>query len=377
MAASDTPTRGSRRARGRAAEGLFFPAATLYGALVVPLSVHGMVSGRPLLPAFAGIPGHAHELLFGYALAVVTGFLVGRATAAQLTGLALLWALARVTFLTAPASALALTANAAFALYLAAIVVPPFLRSAKKWRNRATGPLLIALSVAVVVFQLGLVTTQTWLQFLVLEETVLVFALLMLFMGGRIIAPAAAGAIQRSGGHLEARVQPRLEAGLLVCLPLAMVALLLPHGRTLAAILVMIVAAIALVRLLRWRLWDARGRADLWCLGLGYAWLVAGLAVLGASWLGQLVPAGTATHAITVGALGTLTTGVMARVRLTRNKREPGEAWTLPAVGALISAAALARLLGGAGTWGLGLAALLWSAGLVLLLALLLRVPAR
>jgi len=375
MASGETGTRTNRR--GHAAEGLFFPAATLYGALAVPLSVHGMVSGQALLPAFASIPGHAHELLFGYALAVVTGFLVSRATAAQLTGLALLWGLGRVTFLTTPASGLVLAANTAFALYLAALTAPPFLRSAKKWRNRATGPLLIALAIALVVLQLGLVTTQTWLQFLVLEETVLLFALLMLFMGGRIIAPAAAGAIQRSGGHLAARVQPRCEAGLLVCLPLAMALLWLPDGRTLAALLVLVSAGIALVRLLRWRLWACGGRPDLWCLGVGYGWLVVGLALLGLAWLGWGLPSGTATHAITVGALGTLTTGVMARVRLTRNKHQPGNVWTIPAVAGLIGAAALARLLGGASVWGLGLAALLWSAGLVLLLALLLRVPAR
>ncbi len=377
MASRETPAPPVSRRRRLAAEAPFFPAATLYGALAVPLSVHGMVTGKALLPGLATIPGHAHELLFGYALAVVTGFLVARATAAQLTGLVLLWGLGRVTFLIAPASALALTANTAFALFLAAIVTPPFVKRAKRWRNRAIGPLLIGLAIAVAVFQLALVTTQTWLQFLVLEETVLLFALLMLFLGGRIIAPAAAGAIQRGGGHLGARVQPRLEAGLLVCLPLAMVLLLLPNARVLAALLVLVTAVIALVRLLRWRLWGCRGRPDLWCLGAGYAWLVVGLALVGLAWLGWGLPSGTATHAITVGALGTLTTGVMARVRLTRNKHELGNIGTLPAVAVLIGAAALARLLGGASVWGLGLAALLWSAGLVLLLALLVRVPAR
>ncbi len=72
--------RPPQRAPRRAADTLFFPVAAAYAALAVPLSVHNMVVGPALLPRFAGAAGHAHELLFGFALAVVTGFLVTRAT---------------------------------------------------------------------------------------------------------------------------------------------------------------------------------------------------------------------------------------------------------------------------------------------------------
>jgi hypothetical protein len=43
-------------------------AAALYAGVAVPASVHGMLSGDPVLPAFATVLGHAHELLFGFAL---------------------------------------------------------------------------------------------------------------------------------------------------------------------------------------------------------------------------------------------------------------------------------------------------------------------
>lgn len=367
----------ARRRPRVAAEGVFFPAATAYGAVAVPLSVHGMVSGDALLPGFAGVAAHAHELLFGFALAVVAGFLVTRDSRTRIAVLAGLWVLARAAFLTLPGSAPALAANTTFAIFLGAMVAPQFLRSAKKLRNRTIAPLLVALCLAAAAFQLAQFTTQSWLQFLVLREAVLLFALLMLFMGGRIIAPAAAGAIERAGGHLEARVQPGIEAALLCIMPLAMVAAVVPRAHVVAGILALVAAGLALVRLLRWRLWDCRSRPDLWCLGLGYAWLAIGLALLGLTWSFDLLPAGTATHAITIGALGTLTTAVMARVRLTRNKQDPARVHVLPWIALAIALATIIRLLAGTSVLGLGLAAALWSLGLLLLLALLLRVPAR
>jgi uncharacterized protein involved in response to NO len=181
------------RPAGVAAERLFFPAAATYGALVVPLSVHGMLSGNPALPGLAGITGHAHELLFGYALAVVAGFLVTRTSQARLAWLFGAWVAARVAFLALPGSSWSLAADVAFAALLATFAAPQFLKGAKKLRNKAFAPLLIALCLAVPAFQLGLLTGHGWLQFLALQEAVLLFALLMLFMGGGSSHPRRPG----------------------------------------------------------------------------------------------------------------------------------------------------------------------------------------
>jgi uncharacterized protein involved in response to NO len=356
-----------------AAERLFFPAATLYGAAAVPLSVHGMLSGNPLLPGVASVAMHAHELLFGFAMAVVAGFLITRTTRARLGMLFGLWLAARASFLALPGSALAFAANATFAGLLGVTVAPQFLKSAKKLRNKSIAPLLIALCLAMLVFQLGAVSAHAWLQFLALQEGVLLLALLMLFMGGRIIAPAAAGAIQDAGGHLEARVQPRIEGALLVFMALAAAALAVPQGRFIAGALLLLAASLALVRLARWRLWACTGRPDLWCLGVGYLWLAAGLALLGLSWAFNLLPAATATHAITIGALGTLATTVMARVRLIHDKRDPARMRALPWIALLITLAALTRLVGSGSLFALGVAASAWSLALLLLLAALLQ----
>ncbi|MDN3519854.1 NnrS family protein [Aquisalimonas lutea] len=360
-----------------AAEKVFFPAAALYALVAVPASVHGMLSGNPLLPAFATVLGHAHELLFGFALAVAAGFLINRTTTVRLASLFGLWLLARVIYLIMPGSMAALTANAAFAAALAWLVVPQFMKGAKKWRNQAFAPLLLGLCTVLALFHAGPLTGASWLRYLALQEAVLLFALLMLFMGGRIIAPAAAGAIQRAGGHLEARVQPHIEGALLITMALAVGTAAIPGARGAAGALVLLAAVLGLVRLLRWRLWAAAGRPDLWCLGLGYAWLVAGLALLGTAWTTGLLGANTATHAITVGALGTLTTGVMAWVRLNRAKLDPARSLIIPLMAGAIAAATLIRLLLPGDVTALAAASGLWALAYALLLALLVRIPPR
>jgi uncharacterized protein involved in response to NO len=149
-------------------------------------------------------------------------------------------------------------------------------------------------------------------QHLLLLQGVLLFALLMAFMGGRIIAPAAGGAAEREGLELEARVQPRLEAALIVLLIVAAGALFFPEGRLLAGACAVAAGGVVSVRLLRWRLWFWR-RPDLVCLGLGYGWLGLGLVLYGAGIYFQQHPI-VALHVITIGALGTLSTGVMTRL---------------------------------------------------------------
>ena len=354
-------------------ERFFFPAAAGYGAIAVPLSVYSMYGGAWAVPGLSTPPGHAHELFFGYALAVVAGFLINRMPRRALVLFALLWLSARISWLVLPGSILAFTTNAGFAVAVAAIAAPRFMKGAKKWRNKLTGPIVIAICVAAVTFQAAGVPAPDWIRYLALQQSVLLFALLMVFFGGRLIAPAAAGAIQAAGGQLEARVQPRVEGALLVLLILAVAIAFMPQARPVSGMLLMAAGLLTTVRLLRWRLWQCRARVDLLCLGTGYAWLAVGLVMIGASWsLDGVAGQRVATHAITVGALGILTTTIMIRVRLLHAKRYPAVAWPFPALTALIFLAALFRLVGDGNPAALMMAAAFWSLALLLLLGVLL-----
>lgn len=129
----------------------------------------------------------------------------------------------------------------------------------------------------------------------------------------------------------------------------------------------------ALTRLARWRLWQCAARHDLWCLGIGYAWLGVGLGLFGAALVfGTPAPAAT-VHALTVGALGTLTLTMMARTRMLAVKRPPGSMPGLRSAVALIASAVVLRI-GNPHLPQVPIAAsLLWSAAFLILLVAMLR----
>lgn len=360
--------------RKRQAHALFFPAAALYAAIMLPASLQIMLTQPGWLPGLATGLGHGHEMLFGYALAVVAGYLLGPLPSLQLYAMFGLWLLARASYLIAPGSLAAATLNALFALLLAVQIAPKFMTAAKKWRNQAIGPVLLGICGVAAATQIGRHLGSYGTQQILLLEAVLLLALLMLFMGGRVIAPAVAGQFHKQGIELEARVQPGIEGALIIAMGAAILLAPLPAAGLATAAALAAAGVLAAVRLLRWRLWELAGRSDLLCLGAGYGWLAIGLLLLAAA-----VASGSyrvaALHVITVGALGSLSIGIMARVRLQRVKADPAKSTEIVACTALVGIAAATRVAAGLGVGDsstlLWLAALSWSLAFLLLARLL------
>jgi uncharacterized protein involved in response to NO len=326
-----------------------------------------MTGHRLPLPALASPAAHAHEMLLGFALAVVAGNQLGLASAQRVVGLLALWAAARAAFLVLPASLLSVALNSAFAGLLALQVAPRLFGSAKKLRNQALPAILAGLCIAAVSWELSYRSGSG----APTRAVVLLFALLMLFMGGRIIAPTVAGQLHRQGRPLDARVQPRLEGALLLAGAIALLGLAVPSSPSFSGMGAAAAGVLAAVRLVRWKLWSLRGRPDLLCLACGYAWLSAGLVAFGAALLsGRLESA--AIHLITVGALGTLTFNVMALSWKLKARRSPEEGSVAIVLGtSLLGAAAAARVAGAFDpTPWLLVAAACWAGAYVVLLGI-------
>ncbi len=104
----------------------------------------------------------------------------------------------------------------------------------------------------------------------------------------------------------------------------------------------------------------------MWVLHLGYGWLSMGLVLLGANILVPLLPQTAALHALTVGAIGTMTLGVMTRASLGHTGRALTAGLRTTAIYVLITLATLLRLLapllGAHYIAGLSLAAAAWCA---------------
>ena len=324
---------------------LFFPAAALLAALAVPLSVYSALSGTGWPPGLLG-SGHGHELVFGFALALIAGYTLGPQPRRILAPLFLLWLLARISWFLAPQSLAAQLLSPAFALLLARHAVPRF-QAAKKWRNRIAGPLILVICLLAVVFWLANSALAVSIRPMpgtrpVMTAAIVGLLLLMTFIGGRIIAPAVAGTLEKRGISLEARVQPRIEGMLLIILPLALVLTFLPFAAAGAGLLLLISAVLVVVRAIRWKLWHCGNRPDLLVLTFGYLWLAAGAGATGFSLLQRTDPI-PAIHLITIGALGTLSTSVMLRLAWQRARRTTPPSWQVIGIAIGMAIAALAR----------------------------------
>jgi uncharacterized protein involved in response to NO len=311
-----------------------------YATLIMPLTMYSFMFADGL-PGLQDRTGHAYEMFFGLGLGLIAGYLLGRQKLYMLLVVTGSWLLARASHLWMPWSWVALGAQAVFTVLLLVQIIPR-LNVAKRWRNRMLVPLLIALFLLPVVAAIAAIESTPWsFHWETAGMSLLLFSLLMTYMGGRAIAPAAAGAHNRRNYDLKARVQPRIE-GILI-LTIGAAAVFLPFGLSwLAGLLSVCAGVLILLRLGRWQLWAVRQHTDLLCLGVGYAWLGLGLLMFGAYQFLEL-PSTAVLHFITIGALGTLSTGMMARVVLRRTVKVGPPPLGLVLITGSIAFSALAR----------------------------------
>lgn len=351
-----------------------FPLAAVHAALLVPLSLLALYSWQAV--ALLSTPAaHGRELLFGFALTVIAGYLLGPQTRRWLLALVGLWLVARLGGLLWPASVIVMVADAGFALMVGWKLVPRF-RGAKKWRNRMLSPLLGLLCLLAIISLVWRYVDSLPPMGQLVHNSVLWLVLLMAFMGGRVLAPAINSYLKRHWKIAGAGVQPPIEAALIVLLGSAPLLMLLiplwPPLRFVAALWALAAGVLIVWRIARWRPWLCRARFDLLGLLIGYAWLAIGLLLLATALWQQHYPSqylnhhtSATLHAFTIGALGTLASGIMLRQAILRAKARPQDERILLPLALLFSLAALLRLVAmQAGSHWLSVlwaSALLWS----------------
>jgi uncharacterized protein involved in response to NO len=319
---------------------VFFPLAAGHAVVTIPLSVLAMTGATGWPPGLIGM-AHGFEMFFGFALAVLAGYVLGQPTTRTVVLLVALWLGGRIFGIFTGSMLLGGALTIGFALVLGWHAVPRF-RHAKKWRNQflawVLGSIMLMPLLWIILRSPNVLSTTQALP----TVPLLLFALIMAFMGGRIIAPAAAGEFLRQGRHLEARVQPGMEGGIIALGSLAVLLLFVPAANLLAGAAAVAAGALLLVRLLRWRPWRCLARPDLVAMAVGYAWLAAGVMTSGFALIdGQ--PSALSVHLITIGALGTLSTTVMLNQVHQRWLKTPARAPVTYTVMPLIAIAAIAR----------------------------------
>ncbi len=349
----DAPRSRTRIARPVLAKGFrpFFLLAALFAFAILPiwmLALAGVLDPSRYLDATYW---HAHEMVFGFAVAVIAGFLltaIGNWTQREtvvgypLLALAALWLLGRVaiTFAGGLPKWMPAVADLAFLPVLIGVLARPLI-AAKNKRN------FVMLAVLSALFLANLAVHLDVLGFLpggrrrgcLVGVDIVVFVTLVI--AGRVFPMFTRNAT----GIETIRSWPLFDkltiAGMLV---LTLLDAFAPE-RSIGAIVAALTGLCAIVRAVHWGTRYSLRTPLLWILHAGYAWIPIGLLLRAMAPLGFVAPGAAAAHALTVGAIGALTLGMMSRVALGHTGRALASSRLTVLSFALVTAAALARVL--------------------------------
>ena len=326
----------------------FFLIGGVFAVLSLALWVPTFVAGLAFKTFYGQIGWHSHEMLFGYTVAIIAGFLLTAvrnwterptATGTSLAALVGLWLLGRILpfFSETIPGWLISVVDLAFLPALTVCIGLPLTRRGEK-RNLFFVPLMMALFAANLLVHLELLGFVSGLGRQGIFLGLHLIILLIVIMGGRVIPFFTERALP---GVVIKRL-PVIEW----LAPLSIIAFMLgeffsPRSQMTGALaaLACIINGIRLVSWYSHRYWQV---PLLWVLHVGYGWIVVGFLVTAAAQLG-LIPAQFTIHAFTVGGIGVLTVGMMARVALGHTARPLKVGPAMAAAFILLNLAAVLR----------------------------------
>lgn len=330
----------------------FFFGAAVHACLGVLIWI-GALHGSPFPKSrFTGSDWHSHEMVFGYTLAVVAGFLLtavrhwsgGRETArgGRLAMLFALWVAGRIAGGISAGLPWWLPAalDLAFPVAVAFSIARP-LHAARRTRDLGFVAWLAVMGVLSAVAHALAARGVEGGPGRISTLGVALTLLLIVIIAGRIIPNFTRFHLKAEG----VRSFPTLDWAAMVTVG-AMPFLSLARAEKWVGTMALAAALANLIRLIFWRPWLAARSPMLFVLHVAYLWLPIGFFLRG--WfalVGGATPS-SATHALTVGALGTLTLGMMGWVGLAHTGRAVGSSPAMIFAYISITAAAVIRVTG-------------------------------
>lgn len=318
----------------------FFLGGAVFAMLAIPLWVlawTGTLAG--FQPTGGWLAWHRHEMLFGFAMAIVAGFLLtaGQTWTGQpgvsgkpLMVLAVIWLAARLGWLAGLPLALLIPLELLFLLGVTGLMAR-MLWVVRQKRNYPIVLVLTLMTAADALVLAGMALGDDGLQRQGVLAALWLVAALMTLIGGRVIPFFT----QRGLGHVNA-VKPWAWLDVALLVGTGLIAVLYAAGVALQQNLLVggLFFAIAGGHLLRLARWHDRGiwRVPLlWSLHLAMVWLAVAAGGLALWNFGVLGNASAPLHALSVGSMGGLILAMIARVTLGHTGRPlqlpAGVAW--------------------------------------------------
>ncbi len=350
----------------------FYLLAALFAAVSIPLWLASYL-GVATASLQVSMGWHMHEMVFGFAAAVVVGFLftagrnwTGLPTphGAHLMALAAIWLAGRVAMLAAPAPVAAVIDL----LFLPLCAWPLFqvLWRSGNHRNLFLVGLLALLTIANGLYHASVMGLTPLSYFVPVQAAIFVIVLIESVLGARVIPMFTRNGAPGSSPVASPK-RALAAAGLMV---VASLAWLFGAPGVVTAPLALAAGAMSLANLLAWQPQRTLRVPLLWILHLSYAWIGIGFMLLACASLHWL-PASAAFHALTVGSMAGLIIGMMTRTTLGHTGRPLKAGRKEAAMYWLVQLGAAARLLSAVGPASLAMPALLlagacWSVAFVL-----------
>ena len=360
----------------------FFLGAGLLAALLIPWWAGALAWGLPLGTAWPPSLWHGHEMLFGFIVAAVAGFLL--TAVPSWTGergfagwplilLATLWALGRAALATSSLWPVPWVAalDLLFLPGLVVLVLPPLVRAGN--RNTPLLAVLAGLWATDFAFFWGLSHGDAAFARRALFIGIDIVLLLVTVIGGRIIPAFTSAALRQRGLPGTVRAwRGMTPAAVVIMIAVAVVDLWRPDSAGAGAV----AAAAAIIQAARLAQWQGPRTWRLpivWVLHLGYLWLPLGFALKALALLGGFSIGAFYLHALTIGAATTMIVAVMTRASLGHTGRPLVVARSIGYAYGLLTVAAAVRVFGPEVlplpyTTVVVLAAALWTAAFVLFL---------
>jgi uncharacterized protein involved in response to NO len=331
----------------------FFLLGSLFSIFAIAVWAWLYRSGDQLpVSALPAISWHAHEMIYGYGLAVIAGFLL--TAVRNWTGvmtlhgkplllLALLWLAARAMPFVPHPGALGTMAllDLLFTSWLCWEVFSPIYR-VRQWQHLGIAAKVVLLLLGQLFFYLGLFGVLAHGVQWGLYTGLYIIVSLILLMGRRVIPFF----IEKGVGYpVTIRNFKWIDYSSLVLMLLLWLFAVFVEARLPLALTALALFAVHSVRLWGWYTHGLWAKPLLWVLFLAYAWLVAGFLLTALGALGVSSPL-YGVHALGYGGIGMLTLGMMARVALGhtgRNVFDPPK--VLIPIFALLCAGAVVRVV--------------------------------
>ncbi|MEK1972559.1 NnrS family protein [Vibrio parahaemolyticus] len=319
---------------------------SIYAIVAIALWVWMFQTGQPNALAVPALWWHVHEMLFGFSMAIVVGFVL---TAVQnwtgingtkhytLLVLFGLWLAPRILLWTPVPLWLTSSIEAVFLLFVAYEVGIRVYR-AKGWRNLFFVPLFLLAIFANFASYATIKGMPPFTSSAVWQAMLWWFTLLLSVMGGRVIPFFTA----RRFNFEKAQPLPWLDW--FANLPLVMLFVLSFFPVTFAELgnpLMLFAGVAQLVRFVRWKPWLTLSEPLVWSLHAAYLCLPLSLILRGA-W-GDAFASHNLIHLFAIGALGGLILAMIARVTMGHTGRMIYKGPNMSLAFAAITAAALVR----------------------------------